>query len=145
MAGIEKFECQREKERFALFALVPFRKIEDGWINLHLLLWKHLVATMVAVELEGAKYDERSVWAPAWKRFEKKALALEERVRIEIRRAEARGEEPPDMEPRSHPLRPIGRFSKEGKLEWNQDLVAKIKDLAGLKSGEGSAAPEGAP
>ena len=112
---------------------------------MHLLLWKHLVATMVAVELEGAKYDERSVWAPAWKRFEKKALALEERVRIEIRRAEARGEEPRDMEPRSHPLWPIGRFSKEGKLEWNQDLVAKIKDLAGLKSGEGSAAPEGAP
>ena len=124
---------------------MPFKKIDDGWINLHLLLWKHLVATMVAVELEGAKYDARSVWAPAWKRFEKKALALEERVRIEIRRAEARGEEPRDMEPRSHPLRPIGRFSKGGKLEWNHELVAKIKDLAGLKSGEGSAAPEGAP
>ena len=99
---------------------------------------------MVTVELEGARYDERGVWAPAWKRMEKKILALAERVDIEKRRAEGRGDVPRCMEARSKPMVPIARFTTEGKLEWNEPLVGRIRDLAGLQSEGGSAGPEGA-
>ena len=41
--------------QFCLFAVLPSGKVEEGWIALHLLLWKQLVALLVRIELEGEK------------------------------------------------------------------------------------------
>ena len=43
------------------------------------------------IEEEGEKYAEHKIWAPAWIRFEKKVLTLNERVTIEARRSISRG------------------------------------------------------
>ena len=43
-------------DRFSLFALLPGGKLPDIWIDLHLLLWKQLIALLVRVELEGEKF-----------------------------------------------------------------------------------------
>ena len=102
-----------------------------------LLLWKYLVAAIVRVELEGEKYDNASVWAPAWIRFEQKANALAERVNIERRRADSRGEEPKCPKKRARPMSPLASFSEEGKLVWDDALVSKIKQL-GKKTGSTS-------
>ena len=125
----EPWGNQREQERFALFALLPKSRLANIWTDLHLLIWKHLIALMVRIEFEGAKFDESQVWAPAWKRLEKKVLALRERVGQEIRRAESRGDPPPDVSRRSKAVAPLARFASDGKFEWNDDLVAKIKAL----------------
>ena len=126
-----------EMQRFALFGLLPASKLDSGWINLILLLWKYLVAAIVRVELEGEKYDNASVWAPAWIRFEQKANALAERVNIERRRADSRGEEPKCPKKRARPMSPLASFSEEGKLVWDDALVSKIKQL-GKKTGSKS-------
>ena len=54
----EKAEPQSAvgKERFALFALLPDEKLESVWVSLHLLLWKHLIAAIVGVELDEGTY-----------------------------------------------------------------------------------------
>ena len=117
-----------EWERFCLFALLPAGKLEEGWVNLHLLLWKQFIALLVRIELEGDKYDEKAIWGPAWARFESKVLALKTRVGEELRRSEARGEEPRDMSKRSRSITPLASFTKEGELVWNDALVKKIKD-----------------
>ena len=69
-------ETGSEWERFCLFALLPSGKLAEGWINLHLLIWKQLIALLVRIELEGEKYDEKAVLGPTWTRFERKVLAL---------------------------------------------------------------------
>ena len=52
--------------------------LESGWINLHLLLWKHLVHLLTKVETEDAKLSEHEVWQAAWHRLERKAMAKQE-------------------------------------------------------------------
>ena len=49
-----------------------------------------------------------------------------------IRRAESRGEEPPDMSERSCPAAPLAVWTEEGKLEWNNNLRTAIEHLAGI-------------
>ena len=125
-----------EWERFCLFALHPAGKLDSGWVNLHLLLWKHIVALLTQIELEGEKYAEEKIWAPAWVRFERKVLTLKERVDIARRRALGRGDEPRDMSSKTKLVAPLAIFTKEGDLEWNRELVAAIRDKGKLKSGQ---------
>ena len=89
------------------------------------------VLFIVRIELEGEKYDEKQVWAPAWARLEKKILALKYKVDEAIRRAESRGDNPPDVSKRTRCVTPLASFDKEGKMSWNTELVTKIKMLAG--------------
>ena len=91
----------QEWERFSLFALLPSGKMREGWISLHLLIWKQFIALLVRIELEGEKYDEKAIWGPAWTRFERKVLAMKARVDEDLRRCDARGDEPRDMSKRS--------------------------------------------
>ena len=111
--------------------MLPRGALGEGLIALHLLLWKHFIALLVRIELEGEKYDEKQVWAPAWTRLERKVLALKYRVDEAVRRAESRGEQPPDLSKRSKCVAPLASFDKEGKLSWNTEMVEKIKKLAG--------------
>ena len=46
---------------------------------------------MTALRHTGEKYEEHKIWAPAWIRFEKKVLTLNEKVTIEVRRSISRG------------------------------------------------------
>ena len=112
-------------------------------MNLHLLIWKHLVAAIVRVELEGEKFESKHIWAASWARFKKKTLALAERVAMERRRAEGRGMKHRDLSSRSTQIEPIAEFSENGELDWNDDLVKKIKALACIKGKKGSAAAGG--
>ena len=143
MAGVAKLVGEEQVARFALFALLPKGKVAKGWVNFHLLLWKHLVATIVRVELEGEKFECKNVWAPSWVRFEKKTLALAERVAMEKRRADGRGAKCRDLSSRSAQIEPLAEFSENGELVWNDDLVKKIKALACIKGKKGSAAADG--
>ena len=85
--------------------------------------------------IEGEKYAEHKVWAPSWKRIEKKVLALKEKVDIEVRRSEGRGEEVKDMRRKSKPVEPIAEFTESGDLVWNEDLVNEIKKLCKPSTG----------
>ena len=143
MAGVAKLVGEEQVARFALFALLPKGKVAKGWVNFHLLLWKHLVAAIVRVELEGEKFECKNVWAPSWVRFEKKTLALAERVAMEKRRADGRGAKCRDLSSRSAQIEPLAEFSENGELVWNDDLVKKIKALACIKGKKGSAAADG--
>ena len=120
-----------DRDRFCLFALLPRGALGEGLVALHMLLWKHFIALLVRIELEGEKYDEKQVWAPAWTRLERKILALKYKVDEVVRRAESRGDEPPDMRKRTRCVAPLASFDKEGNLSWNTDLIPKIKMLAG--------------
>ena len=63
LAELPELGGTQERERFSLFALHPRGKVSEGWINLHLLLWKHIIALLVKIEMEGEKYDEHKIWA----------------------------------------------------------------------------------
>lgn len=116
-------------DRFSLFALLPQGKLKDVWVDLHLLLWKQLIAVLVRVELEGEKFSVEKVWAPAWTRLKTKILALRHRVGETLRRAASRGEEPPDVSNRTRWVDPLASFDKEGIFKWNDDLVSKLEKL----------------
>ena len=53
-------------------------------------------------------------------------------VSLTVRRAESRGEEPPDMSKRSCPAAPLVEWTVEGKLVWNTNLRRAIEQLAGI-------------
>ena len=129
LTGTAPLRTVTERERFGLFALHPTERLKEGWVNLHLLLWKHLVAAIVKVELEEEKYRNENVWAPTWKRLERKVLALLERVQSDVRRKTSRGEPVPDMRRRSRPIEPIASFDEGGNLIWNEEIKQKLKEL----------------
>ena len=62
LTGLPALQDPTEKLRFGLFALHPRGKVTDGWINLHLLLWKQLIALLVRIKEEGEKYAEHKIW-----------------------------------------------------------------------------------
>ena len=101
-----------------------------------MLIWKHIVALLTRIEMEGEKYAEEKIWAPAWVRFERKVLALKEKVDIARRRAIGRGDEPRDMSSKTKLVAPLAQFTKEGDLEWNKSLVKAIRDKGKLKAGQ---------
>ena len=143
LAELPELPDPKDRDRFGLFALHPQGKVLEGWINLHLLLWKHLIALLVSIEEEGEKFAEHKVWAPSWKRIEKKVLALKEKVDIEVRRSEGRGEEVKDMRRKSKPVEPIAEFTESGDLVWNEDLVNEIKKLCKPSTGGRAGGPRG--
>ena len=61
------------------------------------------------------------------------------RIRVEEvrRRADSRGEPPPDLSKRSKPIEPIARFSEDGKLIWNDTITIRIRSLGGLDKRKG--------
>ena len=124
----------RERDRFALFALIPKGKLKPIWVDLHLLLWKNFIGALVGIELEGERFLEAKIWGGAWKRLESKIAARTERVNMIRRRAVSRGEEIPDLSKSTRLVEPIAAFDKEGILTWNAELVEKIKGFA--KNGE---------
>ena len=104
LTGLLALSSQGDRDRFGLFALLhPKGKVLEGWINLHLLLWKHLIALLARAEEEGEKYAEHKVWI----RFERKVLALKEKVDIEVRRSVGRGEPTRNMQKKSKPVEPL--------------------------------------
>ena len=74
--------------------------------------------------------------------MKRKIEALKTRVDEDVRRAEARGDEPKDMTKRSRPMEPLASFDKEGKLTWNEKLVKSIEELA-KDTGKGGSAKGG--
>ena len=86
--------------------------------------------------MEGEKYDEAKIWAPAWIRFERKVLALKEKVDIACRRARGRGEEPRDKSSKTKHVTPLASFTEDGALKWNGELVKAIKDEGKLSTGQ---------
>jgi hypothetical protein len=120
----------KEKERFALFLDAPVtKKNQEGWINLHLLLWKHIIANLVKVEAEDQPFEPHNVWGAAWYRFKSKVGAKKEGVAQALRVAEARGNLPPSMERRTKPIEPLGAFDPEGNFKWDEKLKEKIESM----------------
>ena len=91
---------------------------------------KQFIAHLVRIELEGEKFDLSQVWAPAWARLEKKILALKFKVNETKRRADSRGEKPPDLSKRSKCTKPIAEFNDDGDLKWNDKLFVYSRILS---------------
>ena len=79
------------------------------------------------MDTEDAKFSKKHVWRSTWRRYESKSLALYEKVQVVMRRAESRGEDPPDPQKRGHPMEPIASISEAGDLIWNTEIVKAIK------------------
>ena len=103
--------------------------MKEGWVNLHLLLWKHLIRGLVRVETEDRALRTHEIWRGAWGDFERKALAKSEKLSIALRRAESRGKDPPDLSNRGAPIAPLGTYNEAGEVVWDSTLVARIKEL----------------
>ena len=116
---------------WALFALSPGEdKTAVGWINLHLLLWKYAIYHLTTVSTEDASYSAHEVWQAAWAKFKAKAEAKEVALQHIVRRAHSRGDEPRDLSSNSVLLEPIGSFTEEGKLQWDEKITKKIEGYA---------------
>ena len=121
---------ERDKERFALFALTPAgSKLEAGWVNLHLLIWKYIIYSLTVLQTEGTPFHTHSVWQAAWTRFTWKAEALGEKNKTTSLRAESRGEEPPDSSSRGSAMSPLAAFTKEGTLIWKADIKETMEKM----------------
>ena len=121
---------ERDKERFALFALTPEGpKLEAGWVNLHLLIWKYIIYSLTVLQTEGTPFHTHSVWQAAWTRFTWKAEALGEKNKTTSLRAESRGEEPPDSSSRGSAMSPLAAFTPEGTLIWKANITESIEEL----------------
>jgi len=123
---------RNEKARFGLFALTPGNghQLPEGWVNFHLLLWKHLIYSITMVEIEDKKFAPHEVWQATWTRLEKKVLAKQVGIRAVIRRADSRGETLPDIVNRGKVIAPLASLSPDGKFEWNELILTEIKRLA---------------
>ena len=62
-----------------------------------------MIALLARAEEEGEKYAEHKVWI----RFERKVLALKEKVDIEVCRSVGRGEPTRNMQKKSKPVEPL--------------------------------------
>ena len=135
-SGVESLKdynafSETHKERFALFALTPTGpKLDKGWINFHLILWKHIIYSLTVLQVEGTPLHIHSIWQAAWQRFVWKAEALMEKVRTSHLRAESRGDEPPDSSGKGTAISPFASFTEEGRLVWSDELKRKIEKLA---------------
>ena len=138
-SGVESLKdydslTNKEKERFALFAITPRgARLEQGWINFHLLLWKYLIHSLTVLETENTPFQIHSIWQATWQRFERKALAKQERTKTTILRMESRGEEPHISPKIMEPIAPLASFNAEGSLIWNNDIRQKIVSLTKSK------------
>ena len=119
-----------QKERFGLFAILPGnKKTPEGWINFHLLIWKHIVAHLVRIDTENETFDPRQVWRPAWIRMERKCLALQEKTQALIRLYESRANPfPPDVSRKGAPMYPLADIRPDGSLKWGA-IVEQIKKV----------------
>ena len=81
------------------------------------------------VETEDAPFHPHVIWRAAWDNLEKKVNAKRESVYTEYLRADSRGDTVPDLSKRSRCIQPIAEFNSEGRLEWNDVVVEKIKAL----------------
>ena len=104
--------------------------MEEGWVNLHLLLWKFLIYHVVIVETEDAKFQVHETWQAAWQRLELKILAKQEAIRTDLLRADSRGLEPPDVTSRSKCMHPIAKVEQDGTITWDENIRSAIKQLA---------------
>jgi len=121
---------ENDRNRFALFALTPDGKqLPEGWINLHLLLWRYVIYQLVLVDTEDAKFESHAVWQAAWSKFESRALAKKESVRTDLLRAESRGLEPPDLTGRSACMTPLASLDETGELVWDEKLKEQVSKL----------------
>ena len=123
-------ERETDRERYDLFALLPDGQEEEGWINLHFLIWKYLIALLTRVELEDARFEPTDVWYPAWSRFEGKVLALSERAKAKVARATNRGDLPPDLSSMSRAAEPIASLDEYGKVIWDKKIKERLQALA---------------
>ena len=101
---------------------------------LHLLIWRQFIGMLVGIEMDGAVFNETTIWFQAWRRFKEKAEAMSVRAKNDIRRKESRGEEPPDLAKRQNPLSPLAEWGKSGDLIWDKELVNELNTLAGIKA-----------
>ena len=114
-----------------MFGIMPAgAQLAEGWINLHLLIWKQLIYALTIVETEGAKFEPHTVWQAAWQRFERKVLAKQENLQTLLLRADSRGDEPPDLTDKCTAAAPIASFDAEGKAVWNDEIADAIRQLA---------------
>ena len=122
----------REREWFSLFLETPnMRKQEEGWVNLHLVLWKYVIAALVRVDTEDEKFAAHDVWQATLARIRSKILARYEGVLALVRRADARGETAPDVSSKDAPFRPLASIGDEGvALKWNKEVMDKLFDLS---------------
>ena len=119
------------RERWALFAIPPSgEKLKDGLINLHLLVWKYLIALLTRMETEDEAYEPHKVWQAAWSKFKQKALAKSEAARTELLRAESRGKEKPTLEKKSKCMAPMVELDTDGELVWDDNFTATMEKLA---------------
>ena len=125
-----KVTDEKEQVRYDLFTIRPDGLDEhEGWVNLHLLLWKQVIAAITRVDTEDETFKPEPLWAWAWANFERKALAHQEKFRTRVLRARSRGDQPPSPETAMRPLAPLATFSENGFLVWDKDLVKQIKTL----------------
>ena len=70
-------------------------------------LWKQVIAGITRVDTEGEDFSPERVWEMAWARFERKALAYQEKQKTKILRAESKFIRPPDFGGAELPLAPL--------------------------------------
>ena len=78
-----------------------------------------------------------------WQRFERKALAKQEKVKTTLLRAESRGDEPRITHKMHEPLSPLATLSVDGSLQWNKELKSKIEELTRPKKSQAHRRPQG--
>ena len=99
---------------------------------LHLLLWRQLIGQLVGIEFDDKSFDPEVIWAQTWRRFKSKCDAASVRKQAQIRRAESRGEEPPEVAKHTCPAKPLARWDADGTLIWDEKIVRKIERLSGV-------------
>ena len=100
-----------------------------GWINLHLLLWKHIIYALTLVETEDEDFTPHAVWQATWTRLERKVLAKQVGIQTVLLRAESRGEDPPSLERKGAPIAPLADIDEKGKFVWNEDTPNELTKL----------------
>ena len=132
IAGFTTGSLKNEaRERWALFAITPSgEKLKDGLVNLHLLIWKYLIALLTRMETEDEEYEPHKVWQAAWSKFQQKALAKSEAARTELLRAESRGLQKPTLEKKSKCMAPLVGLDEDGALVWDDKSARIIEELA---------------
>ena len=120
-----------DRERWALFALTSSGKpLQEGWIYLHLLIWKYLTYHLTLVDTEDATFAPHEVWQAAWAKFQQKARAKSEAARTELLRAESRGAAKPTFEKKNLCMAPLAKFDDEGTLVWDESIAKALEALA---------------
>ena len=90
--------------------------------DLHLIIWKFIIIHFTLVDIDKRPFKTDDVWTGATRRYLSKVNSLQQKVRLEVKDAEAR-DRPARIRRFNRLLAPLATINADGKIKWSSVMA----------------------